>query len=737
MSVALPRWAIRAARRTPLPAVLVLTLGVTLAGAQAPTPAQPPDQVQAELKAVQDLLARATVEFDGPQQGRSIVLFDQIIEKLENLRRQGTLSPAAREILVRTYELQGRAYYNIGLQEKAAQVFRALIQLRPQHTLTKERVSLKVVEYFSSIKKALVGYLAVSSRPAGARVSLNGEFLSLTDFFPLEVLAGEYTVEVARDGYQTEVRRVSIAPRDTQSIEVPLVRTAASCVFVTQPAGVEVWIDGELRVTTAGSPTPDQHDGLRSKGLDPARSSGRTEVANLSLGSHALELRKKCYETVKTSLPVPEASDYDIDPVRLEESLASLRLTSEPPGAKIFLDGEAKGFTPSHIDTVCSGAHHLEVKHAAGKYLQDFVLARNEELALDCPIRPTLALLGVIAAGNMPERALSEAEEKVAQNLAKVRSLNIVRPPREHVDRVLESEHATIRDLVPGSSADAETVRRVTEKLAGALEVQGFLIVQLPEERLQRVALLHLLAAGNSVADSKQVLFAESASYSSFLSDIDRLPALQRTWAGLITVDAKLAEGVPVLRVVPGSPAAGAEIQPGEIVYSVEGSPVTQTADLGAVIAGKKPGETLALHLKGPAGTRTAELTLGVTPQEVPLNDGSILYNRLMMDLRQQVEGYPNTEPAALARLNLALCSMHFRDYVAAHEHLVKARSELPQRPGISQGTALYYLGLTLERLNYPQDARVAYRGAVATEATVHDNDGLTVAELAARRIEP
>ena len=56
-------------------------------------PAGASDAAQRELQAVQDLLARATAEFDGPQQSRSIVLLDEIIDRLEALRRQGT--PAA------------------------------------------------------------------------------------------------------------------------------------------------------------------------------------------------------------------------------------------------------------------------------------------------------------------------------------------------------------------------------------------------------------------------------------------------------------------------------------------------------------------------------------------------------------------------------------------------------------------------------------------------------------------
>ena len=83
--------------------------------------------------------------------------------------------------------------------------------------MNRATLSPKVVEHFNSVKKALIGYLAVSSRPAGARVSLNGRFLGLTDFFPLEVLAGEYTVETSREGYQTDTRTVSIASRQTET----------------------------------------------------------------------------------------------------------------------------------------------------------------------------------------------------------------------------------------------------------------------------------------------------------------------------------------------------------------------------------------------------------------------------------------------------------------------------------------------------------------------------------------
>ncbi|MBI3932885.1 MAG: PEGA domain-containing protein [Acidobacteria bacterium] len=706
------------------------------AAAQQTTP--PADPAQKELQAVQDLLGRATADFEGAQQSRSIVLLDEIITRLETLRRMESLAPRGREMLAQAYEMRGRAYFNIGLQEKASDSFRSLVQLQPQYALSKEKVSPKIVEFYASVKKGLVGYLAVSSKPAGARVTLNGEFLSVTDFFPLEVLAGDYAVEVSREGYRSEARTVSIAPRATEALDVPLTRVSASYFFLTEPAGVEVWVDGELKTTTSGALAPDQAEEVRGRGVDPARSSTWTEVANLSLGTHMVELRKKCHEPVKLTLDAAEPRDYNAEPMRMEESLASLRLESDPPGARILIDGESMGLTPKELDNLCSGRHRIEVKHASGKFIQDVVLAKDEALSLKCPIRPSLAFLGVVAESAGAERVAADAEEKLLQNLSRITTLNFVPAPRETVDRILEGEKLTRGGLIPGAGTDPDLVRKVTEKLASTLEVQGFLIALLPEERLQRTAILHLLAAGNTVTDRWDVTFGEAASYLRFLSAVDQRVPLYRPWTGLVTVDTHLHDGVPVLRAAPGSPAAVAGIQPGEVLYAADGRPVKRTADLLAIVDAKRPKEKVALHLRGASGDRAVEVTLAQTPQEIPLNDPTLLYNKIMVDLRQEVEGYPGTESAAFARLNLALCAMHFGDYAAAHEHLLKARAELPNRPGLSQGTALYYLGVAFERLGdkYRKEAGDAYRAAAGfKDATLFDNDGPAVAPLAARRV--
>jgi tetratricopeptide (TPR) repeat protein len=725
----------------------VLSLAALLLAAASGAQQAPelPAALQLEVQSAQDALARGVAEFDGPQQSRSIVSFDEVISRLEAVGPR-SLPPRGRDILAQAYEYRGRAYYGIGLSEKASENFRQLVQLKPDHALSKERVSPKIVELFDSVKRTLVGRVAVSSEPAGAQVTLvssAGERtdLGLTDFFPVEVLAGDYAVEVARPGYRTETRAVSIAAEATETLAVPLSRVLASAFLVVEPQGVEIWVDGELRATSSGNLAPEFHDAARERGLDPSRAAGRVEITNLSLGSHAIELRRRCYAGVKRTIETPQPQDYELDPIRLEDSLASLRLTSDPPGARILLNGEARGVTPAEIDGICSGKVRVEVKHAAGKFIKDLVLEKDEAVSLDCPIRPTLAFLGVEAASAAGLRYLADAEDKIQQNLSRLASLNFIVAPREAVDRMLEQERLTRQSLLPGAGTDPDLVRKVTDRMATTLEVQGFLVALLPEERLQRTARLHLLAAGNTTAEAVDVSFAEGPAYAPLLERLDAVFASERPWSGLVTVDTLLHDGVPVLRVVPGSPAAQAGLQPGELVSGADGQPVKRTADLLAAVASKKPGDKLILHVRGAAAgsqPRGVDLTLGSSAREIPLFDPDIVYNKVMMDLRAVVEGYPGTEAAAYAWLNLAICATHFSDHAGAHDYLQKAKAELPQRPGLSRGAALYYLGLALDKLGYRPQAIDAYRAAAdAKDATLIDNDGPFVAALAARRAGP
>src|SRR2546427_6636058 len=96
------------------------------AGTQTPAASE---AVQRELQAVQDQLARAIGEFEGPQQSRSIVLFDEVIGRLESVQRQAPLPPRGRDLLAEAYERRGRAPLHTGPQGKASAKLPLLGQL--------------------------------------------------------------------------------------------------------------------------------------------------------------------------------------------------------------------------------------------------------------------------------------------------------------------------------------------------------------------------------------------------------------------------------------------------------------------------------------------------------------------------------------------------------------------------------------------------------------------------------
>ena len=88
--------------------------------------------------------------------------------RLESLRRQGAL-PAARRARSwsRPTSCAAARTTTSACRRRRPTASARSCSSSPQYTLSKDKVSPKIVDYFNSVKKALVGYLAVSSQPAG------------------------------------------------------------------------------------------------------------------------------------------------------------------------------------------------------------------------------------------------------------------------------------------------------------------------------------------------------------------------------------------------------------------------------------------------------------------------------------------------------------------------------------------------------------------------------------------
>ena len=291
--------------------------------------------------------------------------------------------------------------------------------------------------FYSSVQRELIGFVAVSSIPAGARISViwpgGREFLGITDFFPTELTAGSYVLEATLDGYETQWQRLTLKPHTTETIDFRLSRrTHPNAVVVTEPAGVEIRLDGQIITTTV------------PEGGDESLSS-RTDVPNLPRGSHVLEFRKSCYVTALREVEVAGISTHDLGRVSLVPESAGMRVTSTPSGARVLVNGEDRGSTPTEIRGLCAGSQHVEVVDGDARAGQDLDLTHGQIAALHFTLspRPRIGSVMTAASGGLALLALAFAARRVIA--ARRPQAEIAAPPVQ----VARQPHK------PASAADA------------------------------------------------------------------------------------------------------------------------------------------------------------------------------------------------------------------------------------------------------------------------------------------
>ena len=211
--------------------------------------------------------------------------------------------------------------------------------------------------------------------------------------------------------------------------------------------------------------------------------------------------------------------------------------------------------TPAEIDGICSGKVRVEVKHAAGKFIKDLVLEKDEAVSLDCPIRPTLAFLGVEAASAAGLRYLADAEEKIQANLVAARLAQLHRRPARgrRPDAGAGAAHPAVAAAgsrhrpgprAQGDGADGRWHSRCRVSWWRCCRRSGCSARRActcwrPATRPPRPW----------TSPSR-----ESPAYAPLLTRLDAVFASERPWSGLVTLDTLLHDGVPVLRVVPRKP---------------------------------------------------------------------------------------------------------------------------------------------------------------------------------------
>jgi hypothetical protein len=177
-----------------------------------------------------------------------------------------------------------------------------------------------VNSYYSS------GTLTVTSNPPEATVIVDGYNSEITPYVFTGLTTGYHTVEVDYPGYEAYVTNVYIDTGASVEVDADLNRLDSSygSLFIeTNPPGAAVYVDGNYQGTSP------------------------VTVAAMSAGAHQVELHLAGYEVLTTTENVAAGQGTVVNlamvPYSSLSDTGSIDITSNMPGALVYLDGIYKG----------------------------------------------------------------------------------------------------------------------------------------------------------------------------------------------------------------------------------------------------------------------------------------------------------------------------------------------------------------------------------------------------------
>ena len=178
---------------------------------------------------------------------------------------------------------------------------------------------------------AITGFLDISSLPVKADIYLNGKHYGTTPRIISNLIIGEYTLKLEKEGCASVTKNIVIEENQTLTMKEQL-PTGKEVTIKTDNTGDKIYVDGNYL------------------GISPI-------TTYLSYGNHEIKATRGTQTAVKTV-------EVKTTTVRDEFVLAfgkMIKITSDKVGDDIYVDGKKVGTTPMDID-FSLGKHEVEVR---------------------------------------------------------------------------------------------------------------------------------------------------------------------------------------------------------------------------------------------------------------------------------------------------------------------------------------------------------------------------------------
>ena len=169
------------------------------------------------------------------------------------------------------------------------------------------------------------GIIEVTSEPAGAEVTVNGQPRGLTPTKVEGVPKGRATVGIKKKGFEDESRELSIVAGESQTLFVKLNGLPGTMSLSSIPDGARFYVN------------------------DRPEGKGPISLTGLKPGSYTIRVEKEGFATSTKTVSL-ENGGAIVEEFRLDNVMGRIEVRTIPSGVDILLDGSRVGMTKSNGD---------------------------------------------------------------------------------------------------------------------------------------------------------------------------------------------------------------------------------------------------------------------------------------------------------------------------------------------------------------------------------------------------
>jgi hypothetical protein len=285
------------------------------------------------------------------------------------------------------------------------------------------------------------GSINVISSPSGALVNLDGTMGQMSPWTYTSVPVGGHIIQAFLSGFSPYSGPVEVIAGQTTEVNAflyPLTSTGALQV-VTSPGGADLYIDGIYQGKTS------------------------TAIGSIATGTHVVTLKHYGYQDLTGQVIIDEGKttylSFTLIPFT-EPTTGNLRISSEPAGAGVYIDGSYNGVTHTNELTaftgIAPGPHSVELKlsnYQGYSETVEIVAGMTSTISANLARSPTPGPYASVEISSVPSGASVFLDDAV-QGITPLTLSSV--PAGKHAVSIRMtgySDYSTMMQISPGQSA--------------------------------------------------------------------------------------------------------------------------------------------------------------------------------------------------------------------------------------------------------------------------------------------